>query len=86
MSIIRRTLDVDIKASRIGLFCGGGKFFYLLIFSHQISVDLRQDMGVGVGGFGEGADSQQQPLSFHFSEHLERGAKKSRLARNIRLF
>jgi hypothetical protein len=24
------------------LFCGGGKFFYLLIFSRQISVDLRR--------------------------------------------
>jgi hypothetical protein len=27
-----------------GLFCGGGKFFYLLIFSHQISVDLRREV------------------------------------------
>ena len=45
-----------------------------------------RDMGVGVGGFGEGADSQQRLLSFHFLEHLEREAKKSRLARNIQLF
>jgi hypothetical protein len=37
-------LDVDFKASRKGLFCGGGKFFYLLIFSRQISVDLRREV------------------------------------------
>jgi hypothetical protein len=29
---IVRTLDVDIKASRIGLFCGDGKFFIYLFF------------------------------------------------------
>ncbi len=37
-------------------------------------------MGVGVSSFGEGADSQQRLLYFHFSEHLERGAKKSQVA------
>jgi hypothetical protein len=39
-----------------------------------------RDMGVGVYGFGEGADSQQRLLSFHFLEHLEREAKNTRFA------